>query len=159
VGYNRSMPYLIDGHNLIPHLGISLSAADDEMELVTLLQEFCRLSRKEAHVYFDDAAAGQTATRGFGAVTAHFVRPPLEADDAIAERLRRLGGNASSWVVVSSDHRVQAEGRSAHAQVMSSQAFSRRLRETLAKATRSGSSAGGMSEGELGEWLEIFKNK
>jgi hypothetical protein len=28
------MPYLIDGHNLIPKLGIPLSAEDDETKLV-----------------------------------------------------------------------------------------------------------------------------
>ena len=37
------MPYLIDGHNLIPKVrGLSLQSMDDEMELVELLQEFCR---------------------------------------------------------------------------------------------------------------------
>jgi predicted RNA-binding protein with PIN domain len=153
------MPYLIDGHNLIPQLGISLGAADDEMQLVSLLQEFCRLSRKEAQVYFDGAPSGQRATRKFGAVTAHFVRPPLEADDAIAGRLKRLGGDARNWVVVSSDRRVQTEGRAAHAQVISSQAFSRQLRDVLAGAVMPGNSPGGMSEDELGEWLAIFKIK
>jgi hypothetical protein len=153
------MPYLIDGHNLTPRLGISLGDPDDEKQLVALLQEFCRLSRKQAQIYFDGGQPGQPATRNFGAVTAHFVRPPLEADDAIAERLRRLGGNARNWVVVSSDHRVQAEARAARARVISSEAFSRRLRDTLAARSGPSGSAGEMSEAELAEWLEIFKKK
>ena len=153
------MPYLIDGHNLIPHLGISLSAADDEMQLLTLLREFCRLSRKEAAVYFDGGLPGQPATRKFGAVTAHFVRPPSVADDAIAERLRRLGGDAKNWVVVSSDQRVQVEGRAARAQVISSEAFSRRLHQTLGPPAQSDRAADDMSEDEVREWLEIFKRK
>jgi predicted RNA-binding protein with PIN domain len=153
------MPYLIDGHNLIPRLGISLSEADDEMQLVSLLQEFCRLNRKQAHVYFDGAPPGQSATRKYGAVTARFVRAPAEADDAIAARLRQLGGEAQNWVVVSSDHRVQAEGRAARAQVITSEAFSRQLRDTLKAAVGSRKSSAGMSEAELGEWLEIFKIK
>ena len=38
------MPYLIDGHNLIPKVaGLSLKAVDDEMQLIELLQEFCRI--------------------------------------------------------------------------------------------------------------------
>ena len=36
------MPYLIDGHNLIPKLGLRLESLDDEMELIAILQEFCR---------------------------------------------------------------------------------------------------------------------
>jgi predicted RNA-binding protein with PIN domain len=153
------MPYLIDGHNLIPRLGINLSEADDEMQLVSLLQEFCRLSRKQAHIYFDDAPPGQPATRKYGAVTAHFVRASAEADDAIATRLSQLGGDARNWAVVSSDHRVQAEGRAAGAKVITSEAFSRQLRDTLAARSGPSGSAGEMSEAELAEWLEIFKIK
>lgn len=154
------MPYLIDGHNLIPHLGISLSSPDDEMELVTLLREFCRLNRKRAEVYFDDSPPGQPRTRTFGALTAHFVRSPGEADDAIAARLSRLAGEAKNWVLVSSDHRVQAEGRAARAQVVSSEAFARTVTETLrAAAGKPAETAPGMDEDELRDWLQIFMNK
>ena len=65
------MPYLIDGHNLIPKLGLRLDACDDELALVTRLQEFCRLRRAQVEVYFDGAPPGQPASRKFGAVTAH----------------------------------------------------------------------------------------
>lgn len=152
------MPYLIDGHNLIPHLGISLAAVDDEMELVGLLQEFCRLTRKQAEVYFDDAPVGQPARRKFGAVAALFVRPPREADDALAARLAQLGGEAKNWTVVSSDHRVQAAGREAHATVISSEAFGRKIRETLSDGARnSKASPEAASEQDLEEWSDIFK--
>ncbi|MBP1702274.1 MAG: hypothetical protein H6Q38_1381, partial [Chloroflexi bacterium] len=41
------MPYIVDGHNLIPKIpGLSLRAIDDEMQLIELLQEFCRVQRK-----------------------------------------------------------------------------------------------------------------
>ena len=49
------MPYLIDGHNLIPKLGLRLDSVDDEMELVAILQEFARLERSQIEVYFDGA--------------------------------------------------------------------------------------------------------
>jgi predicted RNA-binding protein with PIN domain len=160
LGYNLYVPYMIDGHNLIPRLGLSLSSADDEMQLVAVLREFCRLTRKKAEVYFDDSPPGQPRTQNFGALTAHFVRAPAEADDAIAARLSRLGGEAKNWVLVSSDHRVQAEGRAAHAQVISSDAFARTVTETLrAAAAKSGEAAPGMDEEELREWLQIFMNK
>jgi hypothetical protein len=48
------MPYLIDGHNLIPKLGLRLDSMDDEQELVVILQEYARLERKkQVEVYFD----------------------------------------------------------------------------------------------------------
>ena len=44
------MPYLIDGHNLIPKLGLRLDSMDDEMELIAILQEFCRVERRQVDV-------------------------------------------------------------------------------------------------------------
>ena len=41
-----SMPYLIDGHNLIPEIGLQLDSFDDEPELVKRLNLYCRLSRR-----------------------------------------------------------------------------------------------------------------
>lgn len=39
---------LIDGHNLIPKIhGLSLKMLDDEMELIQILSEYARLSRKK----------------------------------------------------------------------------------------------------------------
>ena len=50
--------YEVDGHNLIPKVGLRLDSFDDEMELVALLQEFARLHRRQVEVYFDGAPAG-----------------------------------------------------------------------------------------------------
>src|SRR5512134_3531141 len=117
------MPYLIDGHNLIPKLGLRLDTIDDEMELIAILQEFCRLERKQAEVFFDGAPAAQAGTRKQGAVTAHFVRLGDTADNAIRNRLKKLGRSAQNWTIVSSDRQVQAEAHAAHAEVVSSDAF------------------------------------
>ena len=85
------MPYLVDGHNLIPKVGLRLDSIDDEMELVAILQEFSRLHRKQVEVYFDGAPAGQAGTRSLGTVKAHFVRAGTTADTAIARRLKKWG--------------------------------------------------------------------
>ena len=85
------MPYVIDGHNLIPKLGLRLDSVDDEMELIAILQEFCRQQRKQVEVYFDGRPAPQIETRKLGAVTAHFVPLSRTADDAIRKHLKRLG--------------------------------------------------------------------
>ena len=121
------MPYLIDGHNLIPKLGLQLSSMDDEAELISRLQEFCRLRRAQVEVYFDGAPPGQAATRKAGAVTALFVRRGSSADAAIEIRLARLGKTVKNWFVVSSDGRVQRAAHAAHAGVLSSEEFARKM--------------------------------
>ncbi len=86
------MPYLIDGHNLIPKIpGFSLRNLDDEIELVQKLQEFCRRSGKQVEVFFDNAPVGQARIQKYGLVKAHFVRSGRTADDAIISRLENLG--------------------------------------------------------------------
>jgi hypothetical protein len=152
------MPFLIDGHNLIPRIGLRLDSLDDELELIRLLQEYCRLSRSQAEVYFDNAPAGQPAKQKHGAVTAYSVRRPDIADEAIRRRIMRLGASAKNWTVVSSDRCVQAEARSAKAKVLSSDEFARQVRLTLQnKPAAEGESA--MSEKELNDWLELFAKR
>jgi hypothetical protein len=55
------MPYIIDGHNLIPRIpGIELDDLDDEKELIKLLQGFLSRANKKAHLYFDRASTGHS---------------------------------------------------------------------------------------------------
>ena len=126
------MAYLIDGHNLIPKIpGLSLQAPDDEMQLINLLQEFCRERRKRVEVYFDNAPPGYAQVRTFGLVVAHFVRAGRTADEAIAFRLRKLGKTAPNWTVVSSDRAIQSAARYTGARIMSSSQFADLLFQTL----------------------------
>jgi uncharacterized protein len=158
--YNPNMPFLIDGHNLIPKLGLSLNSFDDELELVERLNEFCRISRKgQVEVYFDNAQPGTPETRKMGLVAAHFVRRPLIADEAIRQRLEKLGKVAKNWSVVSSDHRVQVEARSAGAKVITSDEFAATVIDTLRSGPPSTVKQGKMSERELEEWLKLFSER
>lgn len=152
------MPYLIDGHNLIPKLGLHLDSPDDEMDLVGLLQEFARLSRHNVDVYFDGAPTGHAGTRQFGRVTAHFVRKGTTADSAIKAQLGRLGQTARNWNVVSSDHEVQNAGHAAKAKVISSEEFTSTLRKTYQTASKS-SEEKTLSPEEVDEWLKLFRRK
>lgn len=154
------MPYIIDGHNLIPRLpGFSLNDLDDEMQLVKLLQEFCRLKQKKVEVFFDNLPAGGEKVRKFGAVTARFVRQGSSADEAIKRKLVSLKGDARNYTVVSSDHEVQTFCRAVRAQVISSEVFV----DQLLAAQRSGKnrqddrSSADINPDELKEWLEIFE--
>ncbi|HXF85682.1 MAG TPA: NYN domain-containing protein [Anaerolineales bacterium] len=152
------MPYLIDGHNLIPKIGLRLDAVDDEMELISLLQEFCRLERKQVEVFFDAAPAHQAGTWKWGAVTAHFSRLGTTADDAIRERLKSLGHAARNWTVVSSDRQVQAEARAARAEVLSAEAFASMLKRARSPAPK-GNDDRKLSKQEVEDWLKFFEQK
>ena len=154
----EAVPYLIDGHNLIPKLGLGLDSPDDEMELIGLLQEFCRLERRNAEVYFDGAPVGQAGTQKFGNVTAHFVRLAATADAAIKVRLEKMGRAARNWLVVSSDHAVQASARTVHADVISSEKFADLLKKSSPLKPKSDAESK-LSSDEVDEWLRLFGRK
>ncbi len=153
------MPYIIDGHNLIPKIhGLSLTDIDDEMQLVELLQEFCHRRRKKVEVYFDNGPPGQPRAHTFGAVVARFVRQGLTADEAIRARLARLGRSARNWTVVSSDRSVQASARAVRASVLSSGAFAELMSQAsgISSQESAGDEAEPLSSDEVKRWLEIF---
>jgi len=154
------LSYLIDGHNLIPKIrGLSLKLMDDEDALLNLLQEYCRVRRKQVEVFFDGAPAGKSGKIRRGMVKAHYVRINSSADDAIISHLRRLGGEARNWNVVTSDRRVQSEARALGARVIGSDAFASDLQKALNEGGESHSGERGLSEDELKEWLTLFSNK
>ena len=153
------MPYLIDGHNLIPKLGLRLDSPDDEMELAAILQEFARLERKQVEVYFDGAPAGHSGTRSLGTVKAHFIPLSHTADQAIRMRLKKMRKDAKNWIVVSSDRQVQADERGAGTQAVSSDEFVVMLKQARVSAPKPDTSERKLSPTEVNEWLELFKSR
>ncbi len=153
------MPYLIDGHNLIPKLGLRLDSLDDEEELISRLQEFCRLRRVHAQVFFDGATPGQVPRRKAGSVTAHFVRQGSSADAAIELQLARMGKTVKNWTVVSSDGRVQRAARVVHAGVLSSEEFAREISKTQAAIKALSKNETTLAPDEVEEWLDVFNRK
>ena len=152
------MPYLIDGHNLIPKLGLRLDSMDDEMELIAILQEYCRIERKQVEVYFDGAPTQQAGTRKHGSVTAHFVPLKSTADNAIRNRLKTMGKSARNWSVVSSDHRVQLEAREARAEIISSDVFANTLKQARNSAPKPTDNRK-LSSQEVDDWLKLFEQR
>lgn len=152
------MPYLIDGHNLIPKLGLQLESIDDEMELVAILQEFYRRTHKQVEVYFDGAPVPHAGTRKLGPITAHFVRLGTTADNAIRNRLRTLGKNAKNWTVVTSDRQVQADAHAARAEVVSSDSFAAMLKQARDAAPKT-SEDRKLSNEEVENWLKLFEER
>ena len=153
------MPYLIDGHNLIPKLGLRLDSIDDEMQLVSILQEFCRLERRQVEVYFDGAPPGHAGPRSLGAVKAHFVHLGETADHAICVRLEQLGGEARNWTVVSSDREVQEDAHVRKAQVLSADAFAAMLRAARQGGKKPAREEVDLSSEEVDTWLKFFTQR
>jgi predicted RNA-binding protein with PIN domain len=154
--YNASMPYLVDGHNLIPKAGLRLDASDDEMQLVAKLLDYCRIQRKQVEVYFDGAPPGQAQVRSFGSVKAHFIRLGMSADAAIVNRLEKLGRAARNWIVVSSDRQIQSAARAVQAQILSSEAFSGLMDQGASRRRTNSKAERQISPQELDDWLEEF---
>ena len=153
------MPYLIDGHNLIPKLGLRLDEPDDELELVRLLQDFARVRRQQVEVYFDGAPAGQAGMRKLGRIKAHFVRLGQSADTAIRKRLEIMGKEAKNWIVVSSDHEVQSAARVHQAGFIRSEEFVRQIRSALAATTKRTDEGSVITAQEVDEWMKLFDKK
>jgi len=153
------MPYLIDGHNLIPKLGLRLDSMDDENELIAILQEYSRLERKkQVEVYFDGAPTPHAGTRKLGTITAHFVPLGTTADSAIRKRLKRMGKSAKNWTVISADRQVQTEARAAQASVISSDAFAKTLKQARNSAPKPTDNRK-LSEQEVDDWMKLFKDR
>lgn len=153
------MPYIVDGHNLIPQVGLRLNAEDDESALIEMLREFCRVRKKRVDVYFDGAPPGQSGTRKFGYVTAHFVRQGRTADEAIHARLRKMGNSAKNWTVVSSDHEVRTSARSVYAKRLSAGEFAREIEDAKFAAFENPNEEQTLSKGEVEQWLKLFEGK
>lgn len=153
------MPYLVDGHNLIPKVGLHLNSPDDEMELVAILKEFARLKRQQVEVYFDGAPIGQAGTRKLGTVRAHFVPLGQTADSAIRSRLKKMEKDAKNWIIVSSDHEVQNAARVVRAQIVTSDEFVKMLRAATNSAPKANTENKKLSAQEVDEWLKLFREK
>jgi len=154
------MPYLVDGHNLIPYIpGLSLKDLDDEIALIKVLQGFASQKKTRVEVYFDQAPATRAGSRSFGSVKAHFVRQDSTADKAMINRLSRMGKDAKNWTVVTSDREILVEAKSAHSQTLKSAEFAAELRRA-----NSGDSSDTdkqdtpeISNGEVDYWLGQFE--
>jgi predicted RNA-binding protein with PIN domain len=153
------MPYLIDGHNLIPKVGLRLDDPDDELKLVAILQEFARLKRQQVEVYFDGAPIGYDGPKNMGTVRAHFVRLGQTADNAIRARLNKMAKESKNWIVVSSDREVQSSARVVHAQCISSEEFVKYLIEARNSVPKANTDDKKISSDEVDEWLKIFREK
>ena len=155
--YNCGMQYIIDGHNLIPHVrGLSLRDLDDEQALIEVLTPFLRATSSRAMVFFDRAAPGHEGKRNFGLVQAFFVPASQSADAAIENHIHKLGTSARNQTLVSSDHRVQAAGRSHYMTILTSAEFAQKIQEQAEIHTNQTDIEPQLTPEEIARWEELF---
>jgi predicted RNA-binding protein with PIN domain len=153
------MLLIIDGHNLIPHIpGLSLSDPDDEHKLIKVLQDYSRIRQKTIEVYFDQAAMGQAGQVHFGRIKAVYVQRGMTADQAIMNRLKKLGKRARNVVVVSSDRQVQQAARAVHAAVLTSEAFSAEYQGLIQEEPALDPRSRLLSPDEVEMWERFFQH-
>ncbi|HSB89956.1 MAG TPA: NYN domain-containing protein [Anaerolineales bacterium] len=154
------MPYLIDGHNLVPQVpGLSLSDPDDEAQLVAVLQAFASRIRRRIVVYFDRRAGGLAPNLSRAGVQVHFVTPPKTADEAIRSHLEGLRGEARNWTVVSSDMEIRRSAQKMGAAWLSAADFARRLASTPGRKEREDKPDQPASDSEIREWERLFTDR
>ena len=156
------MPLLVDGHNLIGQIpGIKLSDADDEGQLVVLLRRYSTAKRgRQVVVVFDHGVYGHPQKLDGYGITCHFARSPQDADAQLIKRLRALK-RPRDWTLVTSDREVVRVAEECGVKVMSSQEFAHQLLAVPARSTAPLSEKPDrqLSEAEIAEWMEIFRNR
>jgi predicted RNA-binding protein with PIN domain len=153
------MPFLIDGHNLIPQFpGIQLGEIDDEIKLIQKLKSFASRKKTSIEVYFDQAPPGSAGRRSYGRVTAIFVRQGDTADNAIRRRLQKLGKQAKNWTTVSNDHEVQSSARIALSPVLTSGRFAALIESAAGTDSigEEGKQTPPISAEDLDDWMDFF---
>lgn len=150
------MPYIIDGHNLIPRIiGLNLDDLDDELALIDLLEGHFRRIRKKAVVFFDRGQPGESAELHRGFVQVRFVHPPMIADRAITDYLKSKRGAAKNYMVVSSDREVMEAAENLGARVLTSEKFAQviysRITDPISEKRK--------QSDDLDFWLEVFNQE
>lgn len=157
------MPVLIDGHNLIGQIpGMSLADEDDEGQLVMLLRRYSTAKRgRKVLVVFDRGVYGHRQTLDGYGISCHFARSPHDADTHLIKQLRSLK-RPRDWTLVSSDRQIVRVAEECGARVISSQEFARQLlapTPTRPAARPDEKYDVRLSEAEIEEWLELFRNR
>jgi predicted RNA-binding protein with PIN domain len=149
------MPLLIDGHNLIGAFpGLELSDPDDEHQLLRILERYGCAARRKAVVFFDRGRPDRgPLARAGNAVRAHFVLPPLRADDAILDFLHGRK-DARQYTVVSSDSEIRRRALRLGAKVVESAQFAREVRARLRRSTNEKPPE---DPEDLELWMDLFR--
>ncbi len=152
------MPYIVDGHNLIAAMpGLSLSDLDDERSLIQILSGYAQAARKSITVYFDRGSLAAPNLPGSARVKVRFIRLPRTADDAIRAHIKRLGGDAANWTVVTSDGEVRIAAREAGARVTDSATFASLLLNPAIEEGKDEKPETSLNQEDIEFWEQLFE--
>lgn len=157
------MKWLIDGHNLIPKMGLSLRAETDEASLLERLNEYARLTGRTIEVYFDRGRNGTAHEETVGTIRVHFASERTSADAALIYRVSKMKRN-DSITVVTSDRSVQVQVRSFGARVISAEAFAAEVEEAFRNPPKRWTRPQAqrdeprLSDDEIAFWAGIFSS-
>jgi predicted RNA-binding protein with PIN domain len=158
------MHFLIDGHNLIGHLpGLDLDDPHDEEKLLAHLRRYRARTGHHLTVFFDPGSSYHPAeTKNSGGVTVRFARRGQTADQLILRRLRKVI-NPQSFMLVTSDRAIRQAAQLAGVRLLTAQEFGQQLLqlsvETKPEEDEDYQADVQLSEDEVAEWLEIFKQR
>jgi predicted RNA-binding protein with PIN domain len=141
--------------------GIDLADADDEGQLVMLLRRYSTAKRKrQVVVVFDHGVYGHPQKLDGYGIRCHFARSPQDADAQLIKRLRAIS-RPREWTLVSSDRQVARVAEERGVKVISSQEFARQLLAPPKRAALPSDEKRDvqLSEAEIEEWLELFRNR
>lgn len=158
------MVYLIDGHNLIPKVGLSLAHAQDETALLERLNEYARLTGRKIEVFFDHGANGMAHREKFGTIKVQFVNSRTDADSALIARVAKAK-NRNQLTVVSSDHHVQVQVKALGAAAVTSEKFAGAMMNAFRNPPKRKKQNGPvkteprLSDDEVFFWYEILNSE
>jgi predicted RNA-binding protein with PIN domain len=150
------MPFLIDGHNLIPHIrGLGLDDPDDEQKLIELLRAYLVRVDKKGVVIFDRGLPGGAGKWSNSVLDVRFAQLPKNADDLIRDRLAKER-NPRGLVVVTADREIVAAAQQAGATVRRPAEFARQMVE---RPKTDQPKQAGLSSDEVAAWEEAFRSR
>ncbi|HLG18268.1 MAG TPA: NYN domain-containing protein [Bdellovibrionota bacterium] len=121
---------LIDGYNLL-----AVTGHPDREALIRSLVEYRTVKGHQITIVFDGTHGGTGHGDHFqtGGIEVIFSPLTVSADDTIEKMLEKP--DASNWIVVSSDRRIQSAADRAHASPISLQEFAGKLRQGSSPAS------------------------
>lgn len=137
---------------------IHIADSDDEAQLVMRLRRYAtRKQRRRVVVVFDHGVYGHPQSlNGYG-VECYFAKSPKDADSHLINKIRHIR-RKGDWQVVTSDRAVAGEAHTYGIQVVSAQAFAKKLQTLNEPDGRliDKEKERRLNAQEVEEWLRIF---
>jgi len=150
-----SMPYLIDGNNLMGSWGGTRPAGDRRAEVVRRVASFCRVRGARATLVFDGAPLrGDVASQQLGSVCLRFPRPGQDADSVIKDLVEKAPRRAE-LIVVSSDKALYSYVKTLGAKVLRAHEWNA-LERRRSRGREGEASEKPDREEDVEGWLERF---